>query len=183
MDRGAGRAPDLIPPDLVTARGDYRRLAVAPTRSRAPIRHLGRARIPSARSDPPGSVDDRDAGASPIRAASGYGTQAAVRAFNGLPDDLDAPAIADQSVPRSAADPRSERRSDDGQTILAPWRRSTASPRPAPLVGMAGFEPAASCSQISSIWTLDVAPCRSISGSPEAMHAARGLTWLGACAR
>ena len=118
MDRGAGRAPDLIPPDLVTARGDYRRLAVAPTRSRAPIRHLGRARIPSARSDPPGSVDDRDAGASPIRAASGYGTQAAVRAFNGLPDDLDAPAIADQSVPRSAADPRSERRSDDGQTIL-----------------------------------------------------------------
>jgi len=34
------------------------------------------------------------------------------------PDDLDGPAIADQSVPRSAADPRSERRSDDGQTIL-----------------------------------------------------------------
>jgi len=50
-------------------------------------------------------------------------------------------------------------------------------------VGMAGFEPAASCSQISSIRTLDVAPCRSVSGSPETMHAARGLTWLSVCAR
>ena len=53
--------------------------------SRAPIRHPDRAGVLSERSDPPGSVDDRDAGVSPFRAASGCGTQAAVRAFNGLP--------------------------------------------------------------------------------------------------
>jgi hypothetical protein len=33
-------------------------------------------------------------------------------------DDLDCPVIADKSVPPSAVDPRSERRSDDGQMIF-----------------------------------------------------------------
>ena len=50
-------------------------------------------------------------------------------------------------------------------------------------VGMAGFEPAASCSQISFIRSPDVVWCRPVWRSPEAMHAARRLTWPSVCAR
>jgi hypothetical protein len=46
---------------------------------------------------------------------------------------------------------------------------------------MAGFEPAASCSQISFIRSPDVAWCRPVRRSPGTTHAARRLTWLSVC--
>jgi hypothetical protein len=56
---------------------------------------------------------------SPFRASSaGCGTGPPSECSTACPDDLDRPAIAEQSVPRSAADPRPERRSDDGQMIF-----------------------------------------------------------------
>ena len=51
------------------------------------------------------------------------------------------------------------------------------------LVGMAAFEPAASCSQISMIWSPDVAPCRLAWGSAGEMLAGCRLTSPGGCAR
>jgi hypothetical protein len=49
-------------------------------------------------------------------------------------------------------------------------------------VGMAGFEPAASCSQISSIRTLDVARCSPTWRQPAVMLARRSLKSIHVCA-
>jgi len=51
------------------------------------------------------------------------------------------------------------------------------------MVGMAGFEPATSCSQISSAQSPGVAPCRLACRSPGVMLAGRRLTSPVGCAR
>jgi hypothetical protein len=51
---------------------------------------------------------------------------AAVRVFSDLPDDLHCPDIPDQSVPMIAADPRSERRSDDLRGPCQPPRNQAS---------------------------------------------------------
>jgi hypothetical protein len=64
--------------------------------SRAPIRHRDRVRKRVNAAICQDGVDDRDAGANPLRVDTGCSTQTVVRVFNGLPDDLGCPAITDQ---------------------------------------------------------------------------------------
>jgi hypothetical protein len=87
--------------------------------SQAPSgRHTDRVRKPGERSNLPGSVGDRDAGAKPLRADPRCGTRPPSECSTAYPDNLDCPVITDQSVWLGAVGQRLERRSDDGQMIF-----------------------------------------------------------------
>jgi hypothetical protein len=82
----------------------------------------------------------------------------------------------------SAAASRDDTAWDAALRRLTSHTSASQDPQRSELVGMAGFEPAASCSQISSIQSPDVAPHRPMSRSPGVILAGRRLTQLGGCA-